>query len=256
MEEILAMGWVVGDVADRILARYRPRADAGTTQAGAVRGDHLRALLGDDIFERTRGRRVLDFGCGCGADAVALAVQGAREVVGVDIVEASLRKARDLARREGVADRCHFATDWSRPVDLILSIDAFEHFADPAAVLARMARLLQGGDGEVLVSFGPTWLHPLGGHLFSVFPWAHLVFGEAALLRWRRRFRDDGATCFGEVEGGLNQMTIARFERLVAASPLRLESLEEVPIRRLRLLHGRWTREFTTSLLRARLSAR
>ena len=37
---------------------------------------------------------------------------------------------------------------------------------------------------KVIATFGPTWYHPLGGHLFSVFPWAHLIFTERALLRW------------------------------------------------------------------------
>ena len=40
-------------------------------------------------------------------------------------------------------------------------------------------------------SFGPPWYHPLGGHIFSVFPWAHLVFSEKVLLRWRKKFRPE-----------------------------------------------------------------
>ena len=110
--------------------------------------------------------------------------------------------------------------------------------------------------GEVLVSFGPTWYHPLGGHLFSVFPWAHLIFSEKALIRWRSDFKQDGATRFSEVAGGLNQMTITKFEELIARSPLRLASIELVPIRRLRGLHNRLTREFTTAILRCRLVKR
>jgi hypothetical protein len=118
-----------------------------------------------------------------------------------------------------------------------------------------MNRLLQPA-GEVLVSFGPTWYHPLGGHLFSVFPWAHLIFSEKALIRWRSDYRTDGATRFSEVAGGLNQMTIERFEELVAASPLRFASLELVPIRKLRRFQNRLTREFTTSIVRCRLVKR
>ena len=52
--------------------------------------------------------------------------------------------------------------------------------------------------GQVHISFGPPWCHPLGGHLFSVFPWAHLLFTEHALLQWRAGFKHDGATRFGE----------------------------------------------------------
>ena len=115
-----------------------------------------------------------------------------------------------------------------------------------------MHSLLKPG-GVVMVSFGPTWYHPLGGHLFSVFPWAHLVFSESALVRWRADLRSDKATRFCEVEGGLNQMTIARFERLVRGSRFKLETLQTVPIRALRRVHCHVTREFTTAVVRARL---
>jgi hypothetical protein len=55
------------------------------------------------------------------------------------------------------------------------------------------------------------------------------------------------------VAGGLNQMSIARFERLVAASKFRIEEMETVPIRPFKPLHSRLTREFTTAMVRAKL---
>jgi len=86
-----------------------------------------------------------------------------------------------------------------------------------------------------------------------VFPWAHLLFTEEALLRWRSAFKSDGAKRFSEVAGGLNQMTIARFETLVAASGFAFGEFELIPIRKLRPVHNRRTREFTTSRVRCRL---
>jgi hypothetical protein len=152
----------------------------------------------------------------------------------------------------GVAQRCTFTTAPAGKAERILCIDAFEHFADPAAILRTMAELLEPG-GSVLVTFGPPWLHPRGGHSFSVFPWAHLVFTEKALLRWRAGYCSDGARRFAEVEGGLNRMTVRRFERLVADSPLCFASFETIPIRRVRRLHNRLTRELFTSMVRCRL---
>jgi hypothetical protein len=72
-------------------------------------------------------------------------------------------------------------------------------------------------------------------------------------MRWRADIRSDGATRFSEVEGGLNQITIARFERLVSASQFRIEALETVPIRTLSPIHSRLTREFTTAIVRTKL---
>jgi SAM-dependent methyltransferase len=170
----------------------------------------------------------------------------------VSIFKTASLSARERARVAGLEDRCRFGRDPSDLADVIVALDSFEHFEDTGAVLAQMYSLLKSG-GRVIASFGPTWYHPLGGHLFSVFPWAHLLFSERALIRWRSDIRSDGATRFGEVAGGLNQMTIRRFERLVGASDFRLERLETVPIRKLKWFHSPLTREFTTAIVRVQL---
>jgi SAM-dependent methyltransferase len=180
---------------------------------------------------------------------------GAKRVIGIDIREDLLQRARQKALSAGVQDACLFASETTELADVIVSIDAFEHFADPAGVLRIMSMLLRPA-GEVVVSFGPTWYHPLGGHLFSVFPWAHLVFSEEAFIRWRSTFRSDGATRFSEVAGGLNQITIRKFVGLIDSSDFEVATLELVPIRRLRRFHSRLTREFTTAIVRCHLVKR
>jgi SAM-dependent methyltransferase len=181
-----------------------------------------------------------------------MAQRGAARVIGIDIREEILQIGRQKALAAGVQDVCLFTSSTNELADVVVSLDAFEHFADPAGILRIISTLLQPS-GDVIISFGPTWYHPLGGHLFSVFPWAHLIFEEEALIRWRSTFKTDGATRFGEVAGGLNQMTIGRFEKLVAASPFKLAAIDLVPIRKLRPFHNRLTREFTTAVVRCRL---
>jgi SAM-dependent methyltransferase len=233
----------------RKIAPDEPKFMNGSSYAGKSK---LRTLLGDDALALIRGKTVIDFGCGEGLDTLDLVRHGAKAAIGLDIRENVLDKARSNAQAAGLSDRCEFSTSTGTQVDVILSLDAFEHFEDPSAVLNTMHGLLKRS-GVVIASFGPTWFHPLGGHLFSVFPWAHLFFSEEALIRWRAHIRADGATRFGDVEGGLNQMTIARFERLVSASEFRVETLEAVPIRKLRAVHCRITREFTTAIVRTKL---
>lgn len=213
----------------------------------------LEMLLGRELARGAVGKTVIDFGCGEGLEAIELARIGATKVIGLDIREDVLQTARSNARSAGVADICKFGTSTNEQAELIFSVDAFEHFEDPAHVLGIMHSLL-APRGEVIVSFGPTWYHPLGGHLFSVFPWAHLMFTEKALIRWRSDFKTDGATRFGEVAGGLNQITIRKFERILAASPFQVRMLECVPIRKLAPFHNRLTREFTTAIVRCRLA--
>ena len=204
---------------------------------------------------RARGWSGSRAGCGEGGISIELAQRGAGRVIGVDIRETVLETARRKARAAGVERTCEFAMGTGERADFIVSLDALEHFEDPAAVLRAMDGLLKP-DGAVVTSFGPTWYHPLGGHLFSVFPWAHLLLSEKALIEWRADFRSDGATRFGEVEGGLNRLSIRRFERIVAESPFRFALFETPPIRKLRWAHNRLTREFTSAVVRCRLVKR
>ena len=226
------------------------RCDIATAYIGRSK---LEVLLGPQIWNETRDKDVLDFGCGPGLEAVEIAEHGARHVIGIDLRQKWLDLGVEHAAARGVSDRCTFAREWREPVDLIVSLDSFEHFADPAAILVHMRSLLRPG-GKVLAAFGPTWYHPLGGHIYSVFPFSHLLFSERSLVRWRSLHKSDGATTIAE--SGLNKMTIRRFIRLVEASPLRFEHFELLPIRPLRLIANRLTREFTTAAVRCVLAPR
>lgn len=239
----------------RILKRISPGAPDccdGSVYDGKSK---LAVLMGQEFFTKIAGKICIDFGCGEGAEAVEMARRGAKRVIGIDIREEVLQAARQRAVSGGVQGTCLFALSTNELADIVVSVDAFEHFADPAEILRIMHTLLLPA-GEVVVSFGPTWYHPLGGHLFSFFPWSHLIFSEKALIRWRSIFKTDGATRFSEVTGGLNQMTIEKFEELIARSPLKFASLELVPIKKLRRFHNRFTREFTTAIVRCRLVKR
>ena len=221
---------MLDDLQYQILKKISPgehQAMSGSSYDGKSK---VHVLLGNDLPTMIRDKTVIDFGCGDGVATLDLIRLGAKNVIGLDILKHALDKATNNAAVTGLTDRCEFSTSTNTKAQVIVSLDAFEHFSDPAAILEIMHNLLTP-DGCVMASFGPTWYHPLGGHLFSMFPWAHLLFSEAALIRWRADIRSDGATRFTEVEGGLNRMTITNFERLVSASKFRIESLETVPIR-------------------------
>lgn len=248
------LGGTLGYGVLRYLARDPARP--GVCDGSAYRGrSKLETLFGPDIWASIRDKRVIDFGCGIGKDAIEIAQHGARLVIGIDIRADFIGAARRAAAALGLSDRCQFTAEATSPADLVLSVDGFEHFADPLQILSTMRQLIRP-EGMVLISFGPPWFHPYGGHLFSVFPWAHLLFTEKALLRWRAEFASDGATRFSEVEGGLNQMTVRRFQALLARVDFDVRHFELVPIRRLRWLANSWTREWSTSVVRCTLTPR
>jgi ubiquinone/menaquinone biosynthesis C-methylase UbiE len=242
------MALLGGRLASAILQRYEWH-DVEAAPGYEGRGK-LEALLGPGISDQIAGKVVLDFGCGPGTEAIELARHGAKHVIGLDIQEKFLAEARARQATAGVSN-CTFVSAYDSKVDVILSIDSFEHFSNPGQVLNEMARLLKT-DGKVIVSFGPPWYHPKGGH-FPLFVWAHLLLSEKALMTWRSQYKTDNATRFHEVAGGLIQMSIRKFERLVANSPLNFESFLAVPIRPARHLDCWLTRELLTSTVRRTL---
>jgi len=94
-------------------------------------------------------------------------------VIGIDIVEAEPRECSRLAAKYGVSAKCVFGTTVDEPADVVISVDAFEHFADPAAILVRSSANTEGR-GSVMISFGCTWLIA-GWTSFRLFRWAHLI---------------------------------------------------------------------------------
>jgi len=177
-------------------------------------------------FRRYLHGKILDFGCGWGNQAVAMAKNGAPEVVGIDIQWHT--QARQLAADNDCSDRVRFV-DHLEPnelgtFDMVLSCSAMEHFSDPASIVALMKQAVKPG-GVVIISFAEPWYGPRGSHFdaFSHLPWVNLLFSEQTVLRVRSHFKSDGAKRYEDIQGGLNRMSLAKFERIIRESGLKLE---------------------------------
>lgn len=205
---------------------------------------------------------VMDFGCGYGRTVLEIAKLGPRQVLGLDVRDSVLHEARKLVENEKLSNVrfVNALTDDVKElygkVDIIVSIDAFEHYGDPAEVLDVMDKYL-GRDGRVYISFGPPWWHPYGAHLqFMIrLPWPHVMFTERVLMAARSLYKTDGAVKFEEVEGGLNRMSVRKFEQLIHNSVFRIMTLQLIPIRRTKFLHTYCPggRELFTSIIKASL---
>ena len=94
--------------------------------------------------------------------------------------------------------------------DVVYSYDAFEHFADPAAVLQQGIRVLRPG-GFLFASFGPLYASPWGAHQWHCIdvPYCHLLFGEDDLSRFAAR-HGQARIAFEY----LNRWTVGQFREL------------------------------------------
>ena len=106
------------------------------------------------------GATVLDVGCNVGTITVGIA-QAVRpgKVVGVDVEESSLEKARELATKEGVLNlefRVASAYDLKfddATFDIVFSAAVLSWLADPIAALREYRRVTKPG-GKVIVPMG------------------------------------------------------------------------------------------------------
>ncbi len=100
------------------------------------------------------GERVLDVGCGEGRFTEDLATAGA-SVVGLDVAEEPLRRARARARADALDLRLvEPEREWSLPdasFDVVWAGEVIEHVADTGLLLSEARRVLVPG-GRLLLS--------------------------------------------------------------------------------------------------------
>src|SRR5690348_15537294 len=126
------MGIIGGGLGYRILRSVcKDGRYTGYMDGSAYRHrSKLETLFGPSVWAAIRDKTEIDFGCGVGAEAVEMAKRGARRVIGIDIGDYYLGRAVELARSEGVTDRCTFVKQTHERADIIVALDSFEHFAD------------------------------------------------------------------------------------------------------------------------------
>jgi SAM-dependent methyltransferase len=245
------MGWVILQrVQFQVLKRFYKLEVESASASGERLG--LEDILGNNFVNTVKDKIVIDYGCGHGGDVQQIAEWHAGHVLGIEIREELVKNNQERIKLMNCSFHTTLPAQYHSKADIVVSIDAFEHFDRPDQILQDMLSCLRPG-GEAFISFGPTWYHPYGGHLFSIFPWAHLLLSERALIKWRAQYFKDGATKFAEVAGGLNKMTIGRFKNLVAQSGFALDEIRCVPIRKLKFLRFFLGEEFTTAFVSARL---
>ena len=188
----------------------------------------MRRLLGDHLRGRAGSLRILDVGCGTGANAIDMSAYG--EVTASDRSLDALR----MAAERGVRHRCAasapdlpFATN---SFDIVTAFDILEHVDDDLGFLDELTRVLR--PGGALAIHVPAWPSLWSGHDVVLehkrrytyrglralmkrssldiehFGWASCaILAPTAALRWvRRALGDDAAADQGRVPRPLNSL--------------------------------------------------
>lgn len=164
------------------------------------------------------GKTICDFGCGAGLQTLAMSTYG-KLVVGYDT------NLKNIAISEPPPNVFFTSkVDGLDSFDVVISQNSMEHYGEPEAILYLMESMLKP-KGRVYITFGPPWFAPYGAHMFHFtrMPWVHLLLPEFVMMKWRGRYRKDGAKRYEDVENGLNKMSFARFNRLIKKAGLKVE---------------------------------
>jgi len=193
--------------------------------ANQARLDAMVAVFGQAAIEAVApatGERVLDVGCGAGASSLALAarVGPGGQVLGVDISEALIDRARALAPQDTPA--LFRVADASRAelpegaFDILFSRFGVMFFDDPTGAFAHLRRALRPGGRVAFVCWRGVaendWVRLPIGALKSIVPLTALPDPEAP---GPFSFGDRGRVARILAAAGLTDIAIAPFDASV-----------------------------------------
>lgn len=194
-----------------------------------------------NLSELITGKRVIDIGCANGMESLALLEIGAFEVIGIDIridpEKSNLLKQEypDKRYELEIMDAVSMTFE-SESFDSAVTCGSFEHFLYPETVLKECKRVIKTG-GRIFLTSG-VWSHPWGAHMmfFTKVPWVQFFFSEKTIMNVRKLYRNDGASKFQEVEGGLNKVGIRKFNMIVERLDLKIDYIKLVPVKNISFL--------------------
>lgn len=107
------------------------------------------------LYENIQGKDTLDYCCGNGEIALEMAKKGAAKVHGIDISQVAVDNANELAKKEGVDDRCVYSvmdaenmTFDDSSFDIIHEYGALHHL-ELSAAFKELSRVLKP-DGRLV----------------------------------------------------------------------------------------------------------
>ena len=140
-------------------------------------------------FERWRGKKVLEIGCGIGTDTINFARNGAT-VTAVDLSDKSLEIARQRADVFGLQDRIRFVRANAEqlssfisvePYDLIYSFGVIHHTPNPGRVFDELGTFVKSGSTvKIMVYHRRSW---------KVL-WILLAYGKGQLWKLKKLIAD------------------------------------------------------------------
>ncbi len=195
--------------------------------------------------------QVLDIGCGAGAVTAELVKRG-HTVLGLDIQDEAIRRAKLRGLDARVADLNEPLPFEDQSMDVVLAADIIEHVYDPAGLLREIRRVLND-DGYAILAIP---------HHFDIIQRLRMLFGGGIVSVEHLHYCSDYKP-WNYVH--IRFFTLAEAQEMVRISGFNIECLERVPLpiffplpvrAPLRLVSNRLGRRFFPTLFSSGLRMR
>ena len=188
----------------KIVKKWKSAWDKGHPEIieGAKSDEHDMQYAYYQIFSKIKNgikvnvysKKVLEIGCGHGGISLYAALNGAKQVIGIDVSDKALiaaNKFKELVIKEighklnvsfskMTAESLAFENE---SIDIIIADNVFEHVTDIDIVMKECNRVLSKG-GKIVVPNFPSFYSKFGSHVkYGIkIPWVHVFFKERTVI--------------------------------------------------------------------------
>ena len=199
-----------------------------------------------------KNKSILIIGAGHGTEIVWCIKNGAKEVIGIDIIEPNTDAIEITLEQMDIQINCHYEIlrmsveeieKIGRKFDIVLSNNVFEHLPDIKKALNACKQMIKPYEGRIAIFADPLYYSSVGAHLPLINRWEHL---------WDPEIKNKANTYHWDQYLALNRIKLSDVIKSIEENDLVILQLAIVPDRNLnqikKYLDQIRSKEFLTNL--------
>lgn len=181
-----------------------------------------------------KNKSILIIGSGHGTEILWCIRNGAKEVVGVDIIEPNTDAIEIILEQMDIQSSCHYEIlkmsveeieKIGRKFDIVLSNNVFEHLPDIKQALHACKQMIKPYEGRIVIFADPLYYSSVGAHLPRINRWEHL---------WDPEIKNKTNTYHWNQYLALNRVKLSDVIKSIEENDLVILKLDIVPDRNLK----------------------
>lgn len=178
-----------------------------------------------------RGKSVLVIGAGHGTEMLWCILNGAKEVIGIDVADKNTNALKIALTQMEMINVCDYEMlrmsveeidKIGRKFDLVLSNNVFEHLPDINKAFSSCKKMIEPFEGRIVVFTDPLFYSSSGAHIPLLAPWEHL---------WNNEIKDKTNGYLWQQYKSLNKMRLLDFIKSIECNNLAIIKLNVIPDR-------------------------